>query len=329
MNRVVATRAAKFPCGSVMRFHEKTAPLLVSSLPSMAWTPTEPFDPSPRPNNPSGAPGSRADRRGALPRCGQLGNARNPAPAGGRRGLPTCRPLPPCAHTRAVVSRRPSPAPVPHALPRPEPARYTPPAPLPSRHASPGPPPSRYASALPPPPARPRRRRRGGSRDVQAALSRAGRRRRAARRVRRGVASAARAGDWNAVESDRRALQEDPARSTAASRSSGRCSTPRAPRRPRGGAGSARRPRRRIPRVSPSPRRRSVQRTRGRENCQPAADAPRAHRRRVVAGTEQAIREEARRDMRPPLLDPTSNEPLVIEFADNILDSSATPTVST
>ena len=40
----------------------------------------------------------------------------------------------------------------------------------------------------------------------------------------------------------------------------------------------------------------------------------------MVAGTEQAIREEARRDMRPPLLDPTSNEPLVIEFADNILD---------
>ncbi len=92
------------------------------------------------------------------------------------------------------------------------------------------------------------------------------------------------------------------------------------PRRPRGGAGSARRSRRRIPRVSPNPRRRSVQRTRGRENRQPAADAPRAHRRRVVAGTEQAIREEARRDMRLPLLDPASDEPLVIEFADNILD---------
>ena len=38
----------------------------------------------------------------------------------------------------------------------------------------------------------------------------------------------------------------------------------------------------------------------------------------------QAMREQARRDMRPPLLDPASDEPLVIEFADtslrNILD---------
>ena len=63
----MATRAAKFPCGSVMRFHEKTAPLLVSSLPSMAWTPTEPFDPSPRAEQPVRRPG-RGQAVGALSR---------------------------------------------------------------------------------------------------------------------------------------------------------------------------------------------------------------------------------------------------------------------